>query len=1125
MNAIEFLPWHDSFNTGLSVVDQQHRRLVQLLNALATHLAFRSEIPQLKNMFDELADYAVYHFQTEEAIWREYLAADEVEVEHHLTHASFIEQVSRLRANETSQPLAKVAEETLTFLARWLISHILEADRYMASAVLAMREGMSRQHAKQFAAEQRGHGTRVLADVFLSINTTPTTTALHLMLELADLRKAKDALARESAKNQAFLRWASDGIQVLDERGQLIEVSDSFCAMLGYAREEMLGMSMAAWDTRCDEGWSLHALRQRLENPARSIVETRYRARDGRLVEVEASEVPIALAGQTWLFSSARDVGERKRVERELVHERQRLADQARFTSQLIDTLPNPVFYKDEQGRYLGCNRAFEDYIGVPREDLLGRNVYDLAPRDLAEKYAAADNELFTRGGTQTYQGEVLYADGTRHSVVFYKATFNKADGRLGGLVGIMLDVSERCQMELALQRQAAFTESVVGAVVDGVAVCHEISTPPYVRYTVWNPAMQALTGYSREEINVRGWYQTVYAEPELRERARLRMERMRHGEHLRGEEWTITRQDGEQRVLDIHTTFVSTPSGGTQILAVMRDVSKRKAAEQALARQRDLAQCYLDTVQSIMLALDAQGQIVMINRTGRELLGYTEDELLGRDWFTTCLPQPKGMKEVFPYFQRILAGVGEDLSKAQNYVLCRDRTQRLVEWQNSPLRDDAGHVVGTLSSGVDISERRQVELELERHRRHLEALVRDRTIELSLAKETAERASRAKSEFLSSMSHELRTPLNAIIGFTQILEYDSQLSVDQRDNVNEILTAGRHLLHLINEVLDLARIESGRIELSPEAVDLAALVDECRHLIEPLAAPRGITLTAAVPVNGAVHADRVRLKQALLNLLSNAVKYNREQGRVEVSVEHHDTLQGRCLRIIVADTGAGIDPERMAEVFQPFTRLQAEHSTIEGTGIGLTITKRLVTLMGGDIHAESQPGVGSRFAIDLPAATLADSCASASESAPIAEVTSAGRANRILCIDDNPSNLKLMAQILGRVEHLQLLTAQAPQLGLDLALTHRPALILLDINMPGMDGYEVLEVLKGDPLTRTTPVIAITANALTRDIERGKAAGFFDYITKPIDISRLLSVVERALSSGTDQTQDTQAP
>uniref|UniRef100_UPI003456D044 ATP-binding protein n=1 Tax=Accumulibacter sp. TaxID=2053492 RepID=UPI003456D044 len=378
-----------------------------------------------------------------------------------------------------------------------------------------------------------------------------------------------------------------------------------------------------------------------------------------------------------------------------------------------------------------------------------------------------------------------------------------------------------------------------------------------------------------------------------------------------------------------------------------------------------------------------------------------------------------------------------------------------------------------------------------------------------------AETANRAKSEFLSSMSHELRTPMNAIIGFAQMLEYDSGLSADQQDNVHEILSASRHLLDLINEVLDLSRIESGRIELSLETADIATVVDDCRHLIEPLAAPLAITLSTCVPAGATVHADRVRLKQALLNLLSNAVKYNRARGSIRLAVEQRRSEAGLRQRISVTDTGIGIAHDRLSEVFQPFTRLQTENSEIEGTGIGLTITKRLIELMGGVIGAESEVGVGSCFWIDLPAGTVARPGDDAADSDGTRdEKLQASDEQRVLCIDDNPSNLKLMAQILGRHGNLRLLTAHAPQLGIELALAHRPHLILLDINMPGMDGYEVLAVLQRDPLTSRTPVIAITANALARDIERGRAAGFLDYITKPIDVAAFLRVVEETLET-----------
>lgn len=377
-------------------------------------------------------------------------------------------------------------------------------------------------------------------------------------------------------------------------------------------------------------------------------------------------------------------------------------------------------------------------------------------------------------------------------------------------------------------------------------------------------------------------------------------------------------------------------------------------------------------------------------------------------------------------------------------------------------------------------------------------------------ARETADRANQAKSDFLSSMSHELRTPMNAIIGFTQMLEYDSGMTPDQQDNVQEILKAGRHLLDLINEVLDLARIESGRVDLSMEGTDLVALGEDCLHLIEPIADQAGIDLRFELPAGSAVFADRVRLKQVLLNLLSNAIKYNRPGGQVRLSA---GTGKPGHLRLLVADTGPGIAPARIKDLFEPFNRLGAEASEIEGTGIGLTITRRLVEMMGGEIGVESAIGIGSTFWVELALSQTAMAGAGATAGGvPGPLATSRGTAT-VLAIDDNPANLKLIAQVMGTRDHIHLLSAHTPELGIEQAVAHRPDLILLDINMPDISGYQVLEIFKANPALRAIPVIAITANAMPNEIERGKAAGFADYLTKPLDIARFLALLDHHLA------------
>jgi CheY-like chemotaxis protein len=403
---------------------------------------------------------------------------------------------------------------------------------------------------------------------------------------------------------------------------------------------------------------------------------------------------------------------------------------------------------------------------------------------------------------------------------------------------------------------------------------------------------------------------------------------------------------------------------------------------------------------------------------------------------------------------------------------------------------------------------------------------------ELVSALEEADRASKAKSEFLSLMSHELRTPMNAILGFGQLMEYDSGLSAEHRDCVQEILKAGYHLLELINEVLDLSRIESGRLDLSLEPVEVSPVIRECQSLMKTLADKRDIQIEFRTLEGAVVRADRIRLKQALLNLLSNAIKYNRDGGSVTIGIEPQG--QDR-IAILVTDTGKGVSSGQLADLFQPFHRLDAEASGVEGTGIGLTITRRLVELMGGVVDAQSEVGTGSTFRIELPLVSL-DGIGQVDGSKPVTTPVS-GNGNvsnkvsdnvsdtvsgqnpgpdqhLVLYIEDNPSNIRLVAQILGRHQHIHLLTAHTPELGIELARTRKPELILLDINLPGMDGYEVLQIFSADPVLRNIPVIAVTANAMPGDIERGMAAGFTDYLVKPLDIGRFNTVIAQRLNT-----------
>ena len=433
---------------------------------------------------------------------------------------------------------------------------------------------------------------------------------------------------------------------------------------------------------------------------------------------------------------------------------------------------------------------------------------------------------------------------------------------------------------------------------------------------------------------------------------------------------------------------------------------------------------------------------------------------------------------------------------------ICKDGSRFPAIVSITALRDDYGEIIGYLLIGTDNSVRKQVELELNR------------------AMAVAERANLAKSDFLSSMSHELRTPLSAILGFAQLMESGSPPpTVSQKRSIDQILKAGWYLLELINEILDLTLIESGKLSLSLESISLSEVMRECQTMIEPQAQKRGIGVTfPELEVRYFVKADRTRAKQVLINLLSNAIKYNKAGGTV--AVDCIASTPGR-IRICVRDSGAGLPPEKLAQLFQPFNRLGQEANFEEGTGIGLVVARRLIEWMGGAIGVESTVGKGSVFWIEMNLAAEPRPVAAPAVPVEVVQVhvEADAQLHTLLYVEDNPANLMLVEDLIARRPDIRLLSARDGNRGVEIARAALPDVILMDINLPGISGIRALKILAGDPATAHIPVVALSANAMPRDIEKGLDAGFFRYLTKPIKVNEFMDTVDLALSIA--KTQD----
>lgn len=887
---------------------------------------------------------------------------------------------------------------------------------------------------------------------------------------------AQLALQRQHQLLGQLMDSTDEGFWFIDNEGITTDLNPAMCRLLGRTRDQVLGRSVFGFFETDDLAVMRQEIAARRAGQPRSAYEIGIRRPDGtrRYCLNQATALrddqglPMGSVG-IWTDITARRESE----------------DQLRVYERVINSITDLVSVIDEQRVYRMVNDAWLTASRLRREDVLGQQPSAMLKREDNSERADALAETIRTRESRRLTGLVHFRNAPPREIETTYIPMPASEGAAPRVLMVSRDVTDRERDRRALEDSEEYLRQTLCATDDAIFATDAEGPDEPVRFN--NQGLLDLLGLTLgpgERLTPRrvmDGASRVFAEADA-EVERIRTIIQQQEVHVS----RVLLKDG--RVL-LRRYAPAEVRGRTLRVWSFRDITAELKAVQTLEQSEADQRALLDAFPGFISCTNRDGVLTYANAAYAHLLGLPADQVVGHT-VTDVLGSARATA-LQPMVQRVLAG---EVVSYEVHVPHRANGPGLeAQCTLMPGRDTRTGAPVVYGFAIDITPRKRAEL----------ALI--------AARDEAERANKAKSQFLSHMSHELRTPMNAILGFGQLLESDAQhpLTQQQQGWLREILHGARHLLDLINEVLDFGRIESGRLDLKPEPLLLSELVAESLALVRPLAQPRQVQLMPSTgPLDQAwVMADRTRIKQILLNLLGNGIKYNRPGGQLQLACR----LEATEVWVGVQDTGPGITPENQGRLFQPFERLGASHGDVEGTGIGLALSRRLLQAMGGSIGLDSEPGLGSTFWFRLPR-TAQPASHPASPAQASSKPADLEGLRTVLYIEDNPVNVALMEAMLGRLPGVRLVSASVPAEGLRLAQQLQPALVLMDISMPGMDGFEVLARLRANQSTRALRVVAVSAHALPADIEAARAAGFESYLTKPLSLESLLSTVQQAL-------------
>lgn len=963
----------------------------------------------------------------------------------------------------------------------------------------------------------------------------------------SDLRQGEENFRQISGRLAKVLDSSLDAICTFDEQGRFVQVSAACEKIWGYQPEELIGTPYIEKVLPEDRPLTIQAALKIMAGQATTSFENRYVRKDGAVTHI-AWSAWWSQAEQS-MFCVARD-------NTKAYHAREALRDSEAEFRTLAESMPQIFWITRPDGWNIYCNQQWMDYTGLTKEESRGHGWNKPFHPDDQQRAWDAWEHATTTSGTYSIECRLRRADGAYRWWLVRAVPLRDAADHIVKWFGTCTDIDDlkQVQEELSLANreqqqltaQLAIEKSRLVA-AQAVAKVGSWETDVSTGNVKWSDETHRIFEIDQNnfEVTHQSFLQRVHPDDRARVDQAFTDSLVNHATCAL--EHRLVVPDGRIKTVEERWQMYFDEEGQpSYALGTCHDITARKAAED----QRDR---FFTMSLDMLCIAGMDGYFKRLNPAFTETLGYTEAELLTTPLMDLVHPEDKTVTQMA--VQSLAEGglvVG-----FENRYLSKNGSWRWLEWK----------AVAAVEEGViyatarDVTERNNAAVALHEANDELELHVLERTEELATAnealrieniehqmtmgalratahsweqaKEEADAANLAKSEFLSRMSHELRTPMNAIMGYGQILEMGHHVP-DIQEEIEAILKAGRHLLALINEVLDISRIEAGHLALSLEPVPMSATTRMALDLVWPLSTLRGIELVNEVSSTDAerhIFADQQRIKQVLVNLLSNAIKYNRERGQVFVAttivpgetLKYGDAGEIECsgkLRFSVRDTGPGIAAHDISKLFLPFERLGAESTGVEGTGIGLSLCKRLTEAMNGAIGVDSVRGIGSTFWVEFPLVTtpLIGPTGEDPSSMPGAALKPVGQdapedALTILYIEDNSSNFAVVEHAFARRGRaINLLGAEQGSVGLDLARSHLPALILLDLHLPDIMGDVVLQRLQAEPSTRVIPVIILSADATPRQIDRLIAAGAAAYLTKPLDLQQFFSVVDQTL-------------